>query len=91
MYFEYATVLLQAMTFEADEAFLFALLDFTKWRGPAAEDPPPSMLTEGEEAPLPPEPQATSSTEVFFESLDLQPVQLDLSFMRTGDPNSKRE
>jgi len=41
-YIKYATILLQSMTVELDEDFLFALLDFVKfkdaaWKEPAAE------------------------------------------------------
>ena len=78
------------MTVEVDEDFLFALLDFTKLRGIAADEEPQSLLNaEGDD--LPEAPQAVTSTEVYFESLELQPVQLDLSFMRTETLNSNSE
>ena len=87
LYFKYASVLLQEMTVEVDEDFLFALLDFSKFRGTTDEAALPSKLTEeGPDLPEAPEPQA--STEVYFEALELQPVQLDLSFMRTESLNS---
>jgi vacuolar protein sorting-associated protein 13A/C len=44
------------------------------------------LTEEGED--LPEAPQAQASTEVFFELLRLQPVQLDISFMRTETMNS---
>jgi vacuolar protein sorting-associated protein 13A/C len=35
VFIKYATILLQAITFEIDEAFLFVLLEFTKFEGAA--------------------------------------------------------
>lgn len=49
-----------------------------------------SVLTE-EGSDLPEAPQVIPSTEVYFESLELQPIQLDLSFMRTETLNSDQE
>lgn len=91
LYFKYASILLQEMTVEVDEDFLFALLDFTKLRGTTGDAPPLSLLSEDENKPLPDEPVAVQSTDVYFESLELQPVQLDLSFMRTETLNSDSE
>ena len=75
------------MTIEVDEDFLFALLDFSKFRGTSSDQTPPSMLIE-EGPDLPEAPQLQASTEVYFEQLELQPIQLDLSFMRTESLNS---
>jgi len=87
LYFKYASVLLQEMTVEVDEDFLFALLDFSKFRGTSSDQAPASMLIE-EGPDLPEAPQLQASTEVYFEQLELQPIQLDLSFMRTESLNS---
>ena len=38
IYFKYFSLLLQEMTFEIDEDFLFALLDFTKLEGPSNDE-----------------------------------------------------
>lgn len=35
MYFQFASLLLQRMTIEVDEDFLFSLLDFSKFEGVA--------------------------------------------------------
>ncbi|ORY90221.1 hypothetical protein BCR35DRAFT_261800 [Leucosporidium creatinivorum] len=85
-YFKYASILLQEMTVEVDEDFLFALLDFAKFSGATGQEEPPSKLTdEPEEIP---EPKGTSGAgDVYFEVLHLQPIQLDLSFMRTDRVN----
>lgn len=91
IYFKYASVLLQQMTVEVDEDFLFALIDFFNFRGAAGEEPPPSLLSEEADRLLPEEPKTVESTEVYFESLELQPMQLDLSFMRTETLNSEKK
>ncbi|KAK4050444.1 Vacuolar protein sorting-associated protein 13 [Microbotryomycetes sp. JL201] len=85
-YFKYASVLLQEMTIEVDEDFLFALLDFAKFSGASGQAELPSKLTD--EPDDIPEPSGTSKGgDVYFEVLHLQPVQLDLSFMRTDRVN----
>lgn len=38
-FIKYATILLQAMTIELDEDFLFALLDFAKFKDAAWKEP----------------------------------------------------
>ncbi|GAA5925213.1 hypothetical protein JCM10213_008734 [Rhodosporidiobolus nylandii] len=89
-YFKYASVLLQEMTVEVDEDFLFALLDFAKFSGAAGLEEPPSQLTEDPDEI--PEPQATSKGgDLYFEVLHLQPIQLDLSFMRTDRVNVEQK
>ncbi|KAI5810307.1 hypothetical protein DFH27DRAFT_185031 [Peziza echinospora] len=83
IYIKYATFLLQQMTLELDEDFIYALLDFTKIPGAAWEK-------EDDEAPLcdesldVPEPKLTEAEkDLYFEVLNLQPMQIDLSFVRT--------
>ncbi|KAK4052926.1 Vacuolar protein sorting-associated protein 13 [Microbotryomycetes sp. JL221] len=85
-YFKYASVLLQEMTIEVDEDFLFALLDFAKFSGATGQAELPSKLTD--EPNEIQEPSGTSKGgDVYFEVLHLQPIQLDLSFMRTDRVN----
>lgn len=85
-YFKYASALLQEMTIEVDEDFLFALLDFAKFPGAEGIADLPSKLTDEPEGI--PEPSAQKATnDVYFEVLHLHPVQLDLSFMRTERVN----
>ncbi|KDE03795.1 hypothetical protein MVLG_05736 [Microbotryum lychnidis-dioicae p1A1 Lamole] len=85
-YFKYASVLLQEMTVEVDEDFLFALLDFAKFSGATGQDEIPSKLTE-EPADIPEPKGSSGGGDVYFEVLHLQPIQLDLSFMRTDRVN----
>lgn len=85
-FIKYATILLQAMTVELDEDFVFALLDFTKFKDAAWKEPTHDVLIEHPKDI--PEPDITSaSADVFFEALQLQPISLELSFMRTDRVN----
>ncbi|KAL7419546.1 Vacuolar protein sorting-associated protein 13 [Cryptotrichosporon argae] len=86
IFVKYATILLQAMTVELDEDFLFALLDFAKFKDATWKEPTPDILIEHPKDV--PEPDMTlTKSDVFFESLQLQPVSLELSFMRTDRVN----
>ena len=86
LYIKYATVLLQQMTLEIDEDFIFALLDFSKIPGLTE-----SLEDEGklaDEALDIPEPQQQhQGQDIYFELLHIQPTQLDLSFVRTERVN----
>ncbi|KAL4867000.1 hypothetical protein BDV12DRAFT_172003 [Aspergillus spectabilis] len=86
LYIKYATVLLQQMTIELDEDFIFAMLDFTKASGAAWSEKQEGKLCE-DELNIP-EPQSEGvAQDVYFELLHLQPMQLDISFMRTERVN----
>ncbi|KJZ79741.1 hypothetical protein HIM_01210 [Hirsutella minnesotensis 3608] len=89
LYIKYATVLLQQMTVDLDEDFVFALLDFSNVPGA-------SWTTVEEEGQLCdadldiPEPsQQQTGQDIYFEVLNIQPMQLDLSFMRTERVNAE--
>ena len=82
LYIKYATLLLQQMTLEVDEDFILALLDFAKVPGASWSEPQEGQLCDG--AFNIPEPQQNyAGQDVYFELLHLQPMQLDISFMRT--------
>ncbi|KAH9944371.1 vacuolar protein sorting-associated protein 13 [Epithele typhae] len=79
---KYCSILLQALTVEADEDFLFSVYDLTKLTGAswdaAQED---VLLQQPEDIP---EPHGTSQgQDLYFEVLELQPIKLSISFMRT--------
>ncbi|KAI0361599.1 vacuolar protein sorting-associated protein 13 [Trametes cingulata] len=79
---KYCSILLQALTVEADEDFLFALYDLTKIKGASWDDGQEDVLLEYPEDI--PEPQATArGQDLYFEVLELQPIKLSISFMRT--------
>ncbi|WVQ82769.1 hypothetical protein IAT38_004901 [Cryptococcus sp. DSM 104549] len=86
VFVKYATILLQALTIELDEDFMFALLDFVKFKDAAWKDGVPDILIEHPKEI--PEPDiSTTKADVFFEALQLQPMTLELSFMRTDRVN----
>lgn len=88
LFIKYATVLLQEMTIEIDEDFLFALLDFAKVPGASWNKQIKDQLCE-DTLELP-EPQALSeSSDIYFEALHLQPAMANLSFVRTERVNAE--
>ncbi|CEP23102.1 Vacuolar protein sorting-associated protein 13 AltName: Full=Suppression of the onset of impotence protein 1; AltName: Full=Vacuolar protein-targeting protein 2 [Cyberlindnera jadinii] len=89
-YIKYATVLLQEMSVEIDEDFLFALLDFTKIPGASWAVNPPDKLCE-EVIQLSQPVNESMESDLYFEALHIQPVQLDLSFVRTEHVNAESE
>ena len=74
------------MTIELDEDFVFALLDFVKFEDAAWKEPSRDILIEHPKDI--PEPDiANAKADMFFETLQLQPMSLELSFMRTDRVN----
>ncbi|KAI0669883.1 vacuolar protein sorting-associated protein 13 [Trametes maxima] len=81
-FIKYCSVLLQALTVEVDEDFLFALYDLTKIKGASWDEGQEDVLLEFPETI--PEPQAIArGQDLYFEVLELQPIKLSMSFMRT--------
>ncbi|RAK82781.1 membrane morphogenesis protein VPS13 [Aspergillus fijiensis CBS 313.89] len=88
LYIKYATVLVQQMTLELDEDFIFAMLDFVKVPGASWSEEHEGKLCD-EDLNIP-EPQTEGTvSDVYFELLHLQPMQLDISFMRTERVNAE--
>ncbi|ODQ79571.1 hypothetical protein BABINDRAFT_161957 [Babjeviella inositovora NRRL Y-12698] len=85
VYIKYATILLQEMTVELDEDFLFALIDFAKL--PGISEAPRDHLCDSRVAIPLPQPVDLDS-DLYFEGLHLQPTQLNLSFVRTERMNA---
>lgn len=91
-YVKHATMLLQELTLEADEDFILSLLDITGIFMPSRKADDDSWFDVGDSGELLTEmkqldiPQPTSRTagDIYFEQLHLQPMQLNLSFVRTG-------
>ncbi|KAK0611747.1 hypothetical protein B0T14DRAFT_438947 [Immersiella caudata] len=86
-YIKYATVLLQEMTVELDEDFIYAVLDFSKVPGVSwsAADEEDKLCDDNIDIPEPKGQQA--GRDIYFEVLNIQPMQLDLSFVRTERVN----
>ncbi|KAE8269165.1 hypothetical protein A4X09_0g3183 [Tilletia walkeri] len=90
MHIKYASILLQEITAELDEDFLFALYDFSKLRGASWEavaDENSDFIEHPRDIP---EPHASiaGQDDIYFEVLHLQPIALNLSFMRTERVNA---
>ncbi|KAF7592654.1 hypothetical protein BBP40_012617 [Aspergillus hancockii] len=88
LYIKYATVLLQQMTLELDEDFVFAMLDFVKIPGASWSEEQEGKLCD-EDLRIPEPQNESAGQDVYFELLHLQPMQLDISFMRTERVNAE--
>ncbi|KAG5925451.1 hypothetical protein E4U42_004279 [Claviceps africana] len=88
-YIKYASVLLQQMTIELDEDFVFALLDFSNIPGASwtAVEEEGKLCDEDLDIPEPSE--QPGGQDIYFEVLNIQPMQIDLSFMRTERINAE--
>lgn len=90
LFVKYCSVLLQALTIEADEDLLFAIYDLTQIQGVSWEENTEDVLIQHPEEI--PEPQLSApGQDVYFEVLELQPIQLSLSFMRTERVSSEEK
>jgi vacuolar protein sorting-associated protein 13A/C len=88
LYIKYFTFLMQQMTIEIDEDFIFALLDFAKIEGASwSEESEGKLAPENLDIPEPQQEQ--SGQDIYFELLHLQPMQFDLSFVRTERINAE--
>ncbi|KAI5461965.1 vacuolar protein sorting-associated protein vps13 [Mariannaea sp. PMI_226] len=89
LYIKYATILLQQMTVDLDEDFVFALLDFSNVPGASwtVVDDEGKLCDEDLDIPEPGQIQA--GQDMYFEVLNIQPMQIDLSFMRTERINAE--
>ncbi|KAH7135967.1 hypothetical protein B0J11DRAFT_425934 [Dendryphion nanum] len=88
LYIKYFTVLLQQMTLEIDEDFIFAMLDFAKIPGASWSEEKEGRLWD-ESLDIPEPHQEQSGQDIYFELLHLQPMQIDLSFVRTERINAE--
>lgn len=88
LYIKYFTFLMQQMTIEIDEDFIFALLDFSKVPGAAWSEEKEGQLCD-DSLDVPEPKQEQSGQDIYFELLHLQPMQFDLSFVRTERINAE--
>ncbi|ORY58482.1 uncharacterized protein BCR38DRAFT_489400 [Pseudomassariella vexata] len=86
LYVKYATLLLQQMTIELDEDFIYAVLDFSKVPGASWTETQEGTLCD-ESLDIPEPKQQQQGQDIYFEVLNIQPMQIDLSFMRTERVN----
>jgi len=88
LYIKYFTFLLQQMTIEIDEDFIFAMIDFANIPGASWSEEKEGKLWD-DSLDLPEPQQEQSGQDVYFELLHLQPMQIDLSFVRTERINAE--
>ncbi|KAL9128311.1 MAG: hypothetical protein Q9217_002989 [Psora testacea] len=88
LYIKYFTLLLQQMTIELDEDFIFAMLDFAKVPGASWSEEAEGKLCD-EDLSIPEPQKEEQGQDVYFEFFHLQPMQLDLSFVRTERINAE--
>lgn len=86
LYIKYATILLQQMTLEIDEDLIYALLEFSKVPGASWSEVHEGVLCD-EDLDIPEPKQQQQGQDIYFELLNIQPMQLDLSFVRTDRVN----
>jgi vacuolar protein sorting-associated protein 13A/C len=86
VYIKYATLLLQQMTLEIDEDFVYALLEFSKVPGASWSETHEGKLCD-DNLDIPEPKQQQQGQDIYFELLNIQPMQLDLSFVRTERVN----
>ena len=89
-YIKYATLLLQQITIEIDEDFIFAMLDFAQVPGASWSEPREGKLCD-ESVDVPEPTKEEVGQDIYFELLHLQPIQLDLSFVRTERINAEQD
>ncbi|KAK6198690.1 vacuolar sorting [Scheffersomyces amazonensis] len=88
LFIKYATILLQEMSIEIDEDFLFALLDFAKFPGASWNNQQVDRLCD-ETLEIPAPKKFASGEDIYFEALHLQPTVTNLSFVRTERVNAE--
>ncbi|KAF9270221.1 DUF1162-domain-containing protein [Marasmius fiardii PR-910] len=82
LFVKYCSILLQALTIEADEDLLFAIYDLSQIKGASWEESTKDVLIEHADEIPEPKPLDPGQN-IYFEVLELQPIKLLLSFMRT--------
>ncbi|SGZ50437.1 CIC11C00000002743 [Sungouiella intermedia] len=88
LFIKYATVLLQEMSLEIDEDFLFALLDFSKIPGASWNVEVVDKLCDNN-LEIPEPKKLSEASDIYFEALHLQPTLTNLSFVRTERVNAE--
>lgn len=85
-YIKFATVLLQELSIKVDEDFLIALLDFSKIPGASWNKVEEDELW-AQNLDIPEPPSIRTTDDLYFEGLHLQPLQFNISFVRTENSN----
>ncbi|CAK9441286.1 uncharacterized protein LODBEIA_P51550 [Lodderomyces beijingensis] len=88
LFIKYATVLFQELTFDIGEDFLYALLDFAKFPGASWNKEQVDRLCD-DNLDIPEPLQLNDTSDIYFEALHLQPVQANISFVRTDSVDAE--
>ncbi|TFK30442.1 vacuolar protein sorting-associated protein vps13 [Coprinopsis marcescibilis] len=91
LFVKYCSVLIQALTIEADEDLLFAIYDLTQIRGASWELDTQDILIGSNLDDILDPTSSSIGQELYFEVLELQPIMLALSFMRTERVSSEEK
>ncbi|KAL2125638.1 hypothetical protein VTJ04DRAFT_2003 [Mycothermus thermophilus] len=86
-YIKYATVLVQEMTLELDEDFIYAVLEFSRIPGASWSTVEEKDRLCDDRLDIPQPKAQQTGRDIYFEVLNIQPMQLDLSFVRTERVN----
>ncbi|KAI8877271.1 DUF1162-domain-containing protein [Backusella circina FSU 941] len=87
IYFKYFSILLQEMSIEVDETFVYEIIDFINVDTPNQSNQPDAKLWEYT-TDIPEIKPQDDITQLYFEMFSIQPMRLDLSFIRS-DQNKK--
>ncbi|KAG6842210.1 hypothetical protein C0991_000180 [Blastosporella zonata] len=90
LFIKYCSILLQALTIEADEDLLFAIYELTQIEGASWEGSTEDILVQNMDSISEPIDDSVGQ-ELYFEILELQPIKLSLSFMRTERVSSEEK
>ncbi|KAI8844441.1 hypothetical protein BJ741DRAFT_543605 [Chytriomyces cf. hyalinus JEL632] len=83
-FYNWFTILLQEISIDLDEDFLFSLINFAKFEVPGWEKTDVEMF---DMMTIPEPKQTDADTRMYFEKFLLQPIQFNISFQRTQGGN----
>ncbi|KAI9097290.1 hypothetical protein DFS34DRAFT_116945 [Phlyctochytrium arcticum] len=84
-YFDWFTILLQELSVDMDEEFLGALIKFSKFNVPGWDEEKSKLCDLSLVLPEPP--LSHDENKLYFETFLLQPVQINVSFVKTQSVN----
>lgn len=90
LFVKYCSILLQALTIEADEDLLFSIYDLTQIDGAWWEESTQDVLIDSMDD-IPEPTKVAEGINMYFEVLELQPIKLFMSFMRTERVSSDQK
>ncbi|KAG1089396.1 hypothetical protein G6F42_019983 [Rhizopus arrhizus] len=90
VYFKYFSILLQEMSIELDETFVYAVMDLVHIDdGSTASDPTHDAKLWEYTTDIPDVKPHDNIAQIYFEVFSIQPIRFDLSFLRSGQEDDK--